>query len=167
MAQADATIHNMKKMTVTKKYVIETKISLFVSIKKSAEASMIAIAVSNDFLLHQSMHMKSNPNRTMIAPPMKNPVCFSPAASVYKPARAIAAPPPKNVSKIMMQAHMARHLAQLLMSHMYVIETMIPVTKMQSIVFQVFAMSVSAVPASLSINLAFNSSNQALSNGTQ
>lgn len=74
MAQADATIHNMKKITVTKKYVIETKISLFVSIKKSAEASMIAIAVSNDFLLHQSMHMKSNPNRTMIAPPMKNPV---------------------------------------------------------------------------------------------
>lgn len=47
----DATANSQrKKMTiVTKKDQIETRINLFVSIKKSAVASMIAIAVSNDF----------------------------------------------------------------------------------------------------------------------
>jgi hypothetical protein len=58
----------VKISMLTQKNIIETKINLFVEMKKSAVASMIAIAVSKEFLLHHIMHTKIRPKNMLIPP---------------------------------------------------------------------------------------------------
>jgi len=62
-----------------------------------------------------------------------------PLGSDVAPQYNIKAPPPKNESRRMVIAQIARHLAQLLINHMNPIATSIPVKRMVANVFQVFA----------------------------
>jgi len=63
-----------KTIIVTKKYKIDTRINLLVAIMKSAEASMIAIAVSNDVLLHHMQQKVHSPKSRRTPPVIKSPV---------------------------------------------------------------------------------------------
>lgn len=104
--------------------------------KKSADASMMAIAVSNDVLLHQIMHTKTKPMRSKIPPPIINPWF-----EFDKPEYNMNPPPPKNEIRRRPTAHKARHLAQLLINHMNPIAESIPVKRMAHNVFQVLVIS--------------------------
>lgn len=132
----------MKKIIIVRmKYPTDTAINLLVSIMKSAVASMIAIAVSRDYLLHQSAQSVQSPNRIKTPPVIKRAVFISgepPAIECFvKPIKTHAAPPPKKESNIIPTATKARHLAQLLMSHMNIIEIMSPVKMRATFVFHV------------------------------
>lgn len=131
--------------------MIETKMSLFVSMKKSAEASMMAIAVSNDVLLHQIMQTKIKPMNKRIPPPIINSLL-----EFEKPEYNINPPPPKNEIKRRATAHMARHLAQLLINHMNPIAVSIPVKSIATNDFHVAYIFVNTAPASLDKNSSFN-----------
>jgi hypothetical protein len=58
MTHPSAPIHTTAKMRVMKKNKIGTPMSLFVSHKKSAEASMTSIANFNDLNPRQTQHKK-------------------------------------------------------------------------------------------------------------
>lgn len=113
------------------------------------------MAVSKDYLLHHKQQRKIAPTPSKPAPDAYRGVALLPLA--YIPANIIAAPPPKNESNKRATAHIARHLAQLLISHMKTTDKIIPVNRIIIIVFHVAVTSVTVFPASLSKNYYFKS----------
>lgn len=137
--QSMAIIQMIMKNTDMMKDMTETRTSLLVATKKSAVASMIAIAVSSASLLHQTQQTKHIPKRRSMIPVTSNAYLSCPLA--LSPKNTHIPPPPMNKIRRRARAVKARHLAHLLMRYMKRTERISPVIISKIHVFQVPAIS--------------------------